>query len=151
MCIVFLYFSILWKPLQIPFERYRYEEKRWRIGRDMAFRSSDDLVILLRKLPERCKARPSKLCRNLEFCPIVSQICTQVYAYYMYPKQKIWSVLSIICGRYARYGTISLPNVTTNQYIFFQIFCRQYLGLSDTHTVSPSLYTHTTCIISVLV
>ena len=147
-----LFSLCLWmmrKPLWIPFERYRYDKKRLEIERDIAFRSSDDLVILLRKLPERCKTRPSKLCCNSSFCPFVSKFGRWVYAYSMYLNPKIHRGLGNICGWYSRYSPIPLPNVTTNMYIIFQIFCMPYQGLSNGHSWFYSIYAPITCVILV--
>ena len=147
MCIVFLYFCTMWKLSWIPFERYRYEEKRWRIGRDMAFRSWDAPVILLRKLPERCKTRPSKLRCNSNFGPFVSKIGTRTLAYYASPNQKMSCSLDNMWQSYLRYGTVSLPNLTTNLYIIFQIFCMPYQGLSNGHLSLHSKYSPITGVI----
>ena len=128
-CFVFLNSCTTGKPSGIPFEQYRYGKKRWRIGQDMGFRSSDVLPILLRKLPDRCKTRPSKLLRNSSSRPFVSKFGRCVYAYSMYLNLKMYRGLSNFCKRYWQTGDVSLPNVTTKLYIFFQIFCRWCLRL----------------------
>ena len=64
MCFVFLYCWTMRTPSLIPFRWYRYDNKRIGFGRDMAFRSSDVLVILLRKLPDRWK-------RDLRSCAAI--------------------------------------------------------------------------------
>ena len=151
MCFVFLHFCLRWKPLWIPFERYRYGKKRWRSERDIAFRSSDGLPILLRKLPERCKMRPSKSLRNSSSRPFVSKFGRWIYAYSMYLNPKMYRGLSNFCKSYWQTGDVSLPKVTTNEYNFFRILLMLHFLLSDAHIVSYSLYTHTTCIRSALV
>ena len=113
----------------------------------MSFRSSDDLVILLRKLPERCKTRPSKLRCNSCFCPFVSKICRQMEVAFLYPNPKIYRGLGNICRRYLRYGAVPLLNVTTYLYIFFQIFCRVFQSVSNAQSRWYSIYAPITCII----
>ena len=146
-CFVFLNSCTIGKPLRIPFERYMYGKKRWRIGRDMGFRSSDALLILLRKLPEGCKTRPSKLLCNLSFCPTVSKIGMQVELHTMYLNPKMHRGLGDISKSYQRYSPNCLPNVTTNLYIFFQIFYRQYLDLSIILARCTSVYIPILCVI----
>ena len=112
----------------------------------MAFRSSDALVILLRKLPEGCKTRPSKLRCNSSLRPIVSKFDMWVHVHYMYLNSKIWSAMSEIPMRYLKYGVVPLPNLTANLYIFFQIFCRVFQSVSNVHSRMPWVYTPITCV-----
>ena len=138
---------MVWKALRIPFEWCIAHEERIRNDEDMPFWSSDALVILLRKLPERCKTRPSKLHCNSSFCPLVSKIGTQVTPATWFINPKMYRGLGNICKSYYQYGTVSLPNVTTNLYFFFQLFSKPYQWLSNTHSGCYTVYTPTTCII----
>ena len=114
----------------------------------MAFRSSDGLPILLRKLPDRCKTRPSKLLRNSSSRPFVLKFGRWVKSLLMYLKPKMYRGSRSFCKRFWQNGDVSLPNVTTKLYIFFQIFCRWYLRLWNTHLVWYSIYEPGTCVIS---
>ena len=117
----------------------------------MAFRSSDALVILLRKLPERGKTRPSKFPCNSSLCPLVSKIGRQVHGHHTHLNPKIRGDVGNICKRYLQYGAVSLPNLTTNQYIIFEIFYRSFLRLPDMHIACSSIYAHSTCVALVVV
>lgn len=93
MFFVCAHFCMVRKPYLIPFERCIKGEKRLRFERVTAFRSSDALLILLRKLPKRWKTRPSKLPCKSSLCPLVSEIGMQIDKNCMYLNQKKFEVI----------------------------------------------------------
>ena len=128
-------------PSRIPFRWYRHDNKRIGFGRDMAFRSSDVLVILLRKLPDRWK-RDLRSCAAIRILVRLFRNLVRTLLHTMPPRIKkcdvLWTTYDrVICDMvqsfcqiwqqmnisFLKYSTDSeVGPLTSHQYVLVYIF-----------------------------